>query len=274
MLGMLGSNAATAEGDIVDFSNWSVVQDPPNTQFTASATPTQATLRAGNGAVPLGTDIGYQSVNGATPAVSTQGYAFSHLADFAVAIDFDLSFTGSPIGALSLGFGIGEDADGRNSAGVGMGTFGGGAVSNFLGAARVNDQDQDVLDLGLASTLSGSLFVSYDAASGDVTVGAAPTMGAAAPTASGTYAGIQNQWTDGDLQLAFFLRSGPLFAWSGGGQGQAVFSNLRVLDGAPFAVPEPHAGGILLLLAGFVASRRRLARPEHQRRASCGRDGQ
>lgn len=238
--------------DIVSFLNWQLVQDPPNANMTASATATQATLLAGNGNVPLSTDIGYQSVNGLTPAVSTHGYAFSHLSDFAVAIDYNLSFSGSPGGALSLGFGIGEDANGQNSAGVGMATFNGNSVGNFSGAARVNDQNQNVLDLGLSSTLSGSLFVQYDAASGDIVVGAAPTMGAAAPTATGSYLGIQNQWQDGDLLVSFFLRSGPVFAWSGGGQGEAAFSNFRVLQGSPYAVPEPGTGGLLFLLTGCV----------------------
>jgi hypothetical protein len=258
--GMTCVGTMTARADIVSFLNWELVQDPPNVNMTASATSTHATLVAGNGPIPLSTDIGYQSVNGATPGVSNRGYAFSHFADFAVAIDYDLSFSGSPFGALSLGFGVGEDVDGRNSAGVGMGTLNGTAIGNFSGAARVNDQNQSVLNLGLSSTLSGSLFVAYDAASGDISLGAAPTMGAAAPTVVGTYSNIQNQWNDGDLLVAFFLRSGPGFAWSGGGQGQAVFSNVRVLQGSPIAVPEPHLGGMLCLLAGSLGCLQRSRR--------------
>ncbi len=252
--------ATMAHADIVNFLNWEIVQDPPHPHMSASATSTQATLLAGNGSIPLNTDIGYQSVNGATPSVSNRGYAFSHTADFAVAIDYDLSFSGSPSGALALGFGVGEDRDGRNSAGVGMGTLNGAAFGNFSGAARVNDEDQGILNLGLSSTLSGSLFVFYDAASGDILVGAAPTMGAAAPTVEGTYSGIQNQWNDGDLLVAFFIRSGPVLAWSGDGQGQAVFSNFRVLHGAPFAVPEPHSCSVLFLLACSAWCGRRVRR--------------
>jgi len=245
---------AAARADISDFTNWTLVEDPPATHLNASLTASQAFLFAGPGAVSAGADIGYQSVNGLTPAASTLGYKFSPAADFTIAVNFDLSFTNSPSGVLGLGFGIGEDGDGANSAGVVMATLHGAPLVNFSGAARVNDVDQGIQSTGLAAMLTGSLFVSYDAASGDVTVGATPTLDAVAPTGTTTFAGIQHAWAGGDLLASLFIRS-DLTGWAGG-EAQAIFSNFRVLQGAAVLVPEPMTG-VLFAAALLAAPRRR-----------------
>lgn len=198
-----------------------------------------------------------------TPSASTSGFHFNSASDFTVAIDYALTFSNSPTGFLGLGFGIGEDGDGKNSAGVAMLTSGGSAFLPFGGAARVNDVDQTPLNLGLStSTLSGTFFIDYKSASGDVIVGAATTQGAAAPTVSGTYSGIQNQWGGDKLMVSFFMRSdGPLPGnqWLSG-NADAVFDNFRVLKGAPVAVPEPAALPLIAAL-GILASIRRRRRP-------------
>jgi hypothetical protein len=116
----------------------------------------------------------------------------------------------------------------------------------------VNDVDQTPIDTGLPSALNGSLFVSHDAASGDVTVGASQTPGAASPGASGTYAGIQAQWKNGDLLASFFMRSGPISPWQGA-SGEVVFSNFRVLDGSPTSVPEPTSLALACFAMGGLA---------------------
>jgi hypothetical protein len=252
------AHVPSASAAITDLTTWTQVQDPPHGNFTASATPTAATLLAGNGAVPSGTDIGYQSVNGLTPALSSAGYAFNPAASFSVAIDFAMTFANSPTGALAIGFGIGEDGNGANSAGAVMFTANGTPQLFFGGAARIDDVTQPAQAILVPASASGTLFASYDAASGNITLGAAPTMSAVAPLGTTTFTGIQNSWDDTDLITSFFLRSdstlGP--AWQGG-NGQAVFSNFRVLSGSPVVVPEPSGLAMLALTATAFARRRR-----------------
>ncbi len=236
---------------VTDFTTWTLAQDPPNANFTGSAAVAQATLNAVGGPVPSGTDIGYQSVNGATVGASTSGYAFDSASDFAIAIGFNLSF-GTPVGLMAIGFGIGKDGAGADSAGVAMATFNGVPQLFFLGAARDGDFDQGTQFTNVGATLTGSLFAIYAAASGDVTVGASQTAGAAAPTGTtATYAGIENNWASGDLLASFFLRSQ---GWTSG-TSQAVFSNFRVLAGTPTAVPEPGSAG-LVCFGGLLFLRR------------------
>jgi hypothetical protein len=234
LVGFCFTPAPAASGDL---SSWTLVQDPPHASFTASATTTAATLRAIGGPVPGATDIGFMSVNGQTPATSTAGYAFDPSASLALAIDFGLSFSSTPTGMLAIGFGIGEDGDGRNSAGVVLLTSNGAPLfpASFGAAARVNDINQPAQPLLLAGALSGTFFASYDAATGDVTLGASATPGASAPSASANYAGLQGAW-DGHLLLAsFFLRSE---SWQSG-QAEATFANFRILQGAVTTIPEP-----------------------------------
>ncbi len=249
------SGAALAQ--ITDFTEWTQITDPFDADFTGSVISTQATLTAGNGAIADMTDIAYQSVDGLTPATATSGYSFDPASDFALGIDYTLTFSGSPIGLLALGLGIGEDAAGANSAGIALGTVNGVAAGKFAGAARVGDVDKPEQETTLDSSLSGSLFVSYDATSGDITVGASQTPGAANATATTTFNAIQDEWAGGDLLVAFFLRSESPTGWLGGGTGEAVFSNLRISEGAATEVPEP-ASLVLMGIGGLaMLSRKR-----------------
>lgn len=251
----LGASAFPAAADITDFTNWTQVQDPPNANFTGSTTMSAATLLAGNGPVPNATDIGYQSVNGVTPATSTAGYMFDYTQSFSVAIDYSISFANNPNGFLSLGFGIGEDGLGMNSAGMVMVTQNGSPFGTFAGAARANDADAGSFITILPSTLSGSLFVSYDAVTGTITGGASQTPGAGSSSASGSFNMLQDQWNDENLLTSFFIRSGPLSPWAGG-NAEAVFSNFRVLEGQPTALPGPSALALMAIVIGMPRRRR------------------
>ncbi len=259
VVGLLWLVTGQAQANVTDFTTWTLVEDPADPDFGASVTSTLATVTAADGPVGSGTDIGFQSVDGATPAGSNFGFAFDPSSSFELAIDFDLSFTGSPSGLLGLGFGIGEDSDGTNSAGVAILTNNGSVFGPFGGASRINDVDQAPLVLSTGASLSGTFFVGYDAVTGDVTVGASQTPSASTPDAVGTFAGIQNQWGGGDLLASFFLRSQDLplpgfDPWQGGGTAEAVFSNLRVLNGDPKSVgviPEPAT--IALAVPGLIA---------------------
>ncbi|MEM9586609.1 MAG: hypothetical protein AAGA03_04955 [Planctomycetota bacterium] len=240
---------------VADLDRWTLVQDPPHPGLTATATASAVTLSAGNVAIPSGTDIGFQGVNGQTAAVSTSGFAFDSASDVSVAIDYEWFFSGSPVGVLGLGFGIGEDRDGMNSAGVALLTSSGVPALSF-GASRVADATQAPLPFSFSS-LSGTLFVDYYAANGDVFVGAAPTPSASAPTTGATLIGIQNSWNDQDLLVSFFVRSDQILPGSNwqGGQADATFSNFRVFEGTVTAVPEPIAMP-LIALSGLLAARR------------------
>ena len=146
-----------------------------------------------------------------------------------------------------------------NSAGVGLASLDGAPLLTFAGAARINDQDLQPIPLGFSpSTLEGSLFVQYDASSGDVVVGAATTKGAVAPTVSNTFSGIQKQWNGNGLLASFFVRSDGT-GWQGG-TAESVFNNFRVLDGAATAVPEPSQtaslGSCLIIMIWFIRKRR------------------
>lgn len=253
-----GALATASHAAITDLSTWTQVQDPPNVNFTSTLSSSQATLLAGNAAVPSGTDIGYQSVNGNTPATSTAGYAFDPASSFSVAIDFSMSFSNSPTGGLAIGFGIGEDINGENSAGAVMFTQTGSPQLFFGGAARTNDVTAPAQPIFVGASLAGSLFATYDAPSGNIVLGASNTPGAASPAGTTTFAGLQNGWNDTLLLSSFFLRSDNTLgqAWTSG-NGEAVFSNFRVLSGTPLAVPEPGSLALLSLATLALRLRRR-----------------
>lgn len=263
---LLGSVCASKSfADITDFDRWTRVADPAHPGFAGSATSDFADLFAFDQPIPSGTDIGFQSVDGNSVATSMGGFYFDSAADFSLAVSFDVSFSGTPVGALGLGFGIGEDGDGRNSAGVAMVTNNGNPFLTFAGAARINDVNQTPRALStVPASLSGTLFVDYAASTGDVTVGASQTIDAAAAQGTAVYAGVQRDWEGGDLMASFFLRSQDGFglnAWQGG-QATARFSNFRVLSGAAVAIPEPSVALAMLLSGSCLAMRRRRARLE------------
>ena len=264
-LGALGLLPEPARAGLTDLQTWTQVQDPPHASFTGLATATRVTLSADGGPVPGGTDIGYQSVNGKTPGASSLGYAFSPGADFDLAIDFAVTFGSSPVGSLGIGFGIGEDINGVNSAGAAL-LFNNDIALAFGAAARVDDISQ-ALPIFFAASATGSMFISYRATTGNVILGASNAQGASGAAGAATFTGIQNQWDDGDLLVSLFLRSDGTFGtpWQSG-TAQAVFSNLRVLSGAPLAVPAPPPLTLLALGLAALAVRRRPASSAGQRR--------
>ena len=104
---------------------------------------------------------------------------FDPTQDFTIAVDFTLAFGRNAMGLRELGFGIGDGRDGANWAGVGMANVDGNRFLTFAGVARIDDQELSPLSLGFTPSRStGSLFVQYDASSGDVTVGRSSTQGA------------------------------------------------------------------------------------------------
>ncbi|MEX1119429.1 MAG: PEP-CTERM sorting domain-containing protein [Terrimicrobiaceae bacterium] len=260
------SSAGIAQ-PITNFTSWTLAADPFNALFSGSSTSTNATLTAGNGTIPAGTDIGFSSVSGTTVLGSVSGNYFSSASSFSLAIDYDLAATmpfGFGTSAIFLGFGIGEDSTGVDSAGITLGTvnFGASPVSSLAATARVDDATQPVGSVSGTAGLAGTFFVSYDEATGNVTVGAANTTNAVAPTGSYTFTGIANSWDGEDLLASFFMRSDiPSGApeWTGT-SASAVFSNFRVLEGTAVAIPEPTTA-TLVLIGGLVwMLRRRAAR--------------
>lgn len=137
--------AARLWGGIADFTTWSLVQDPADPHFTSLVNSSSSiTLGASGGPVSAATDIGYQSVSGNSFTSSTAGYAFSPSSNFSVAVDFSLAVSGS--GGLGVGFGLGEDRGGMNSAGVAMLTVNGAPSLYFGGAAHRQRQPESPAD--------------------------------------------------------------------------------------------------------------------------------
>ncbi|WP_146443992.1 hypothetical protein [Botrimarina colliarenosi] len=240
----------TAEG------KWTLVEDPPHDGLGAVAIAGSTAMLGADGAVPSAADIGYASVNGQDAMSSTGGFYFDPNFDFSVAIDFVFS-ANSSLGAGGIGFGIGEDINGSNSAGVGLG-FVNGSPLLFATAGRVGDVNQPLESITSGFGI-GRLFVEYDSASGDVIVGVNATQGTPAPSVFKTIAGIQDLWDDEPLLVSFFLRSQAAspFPSLTSGSVQSAFSNFEVLNGTPISVPEPNAA--LLAGAAFMCclSRRR-----------------
>ena len=231
-----------AFSQINHLDRWFLVEDPPNAGLgatrTESGAATTVTLTAANAAIPSGTDIGYQSFNGNTAVESTAGYTFDPGDDFTVAVDYSIVYGGGNPLDLGIGFGIGEDGNGVNSAGVALlraQPFGFPVLA--IGAAgRIDDETQSPELLGTATNnLSdqGTFFVTHTTATGTITVGRSGTPGAAAPELLHAFAGIQNNWSGRDLIVSFFMRSE---GWTGG-TATATFGNLRVLDGTPKGIP-------------------------------------
>lgn len=255
----LVSISATAQ--ISDLTGWTLLEDPP-TDFLSTFMPTSnsITLVAASGPVPNAADIGYASVNAATASVSAAGFAFDRDRDFAVAVDFEVLFDVDPVGGLAFGFGVGADASGRDSAGVGVLTSDGLTSGPVTGAARIDDVTQLPQFVNFNAITQGSFFTSYEAATGNVTVGANDSPGATTGFATTTFLAIQNQWAQEDLLLSFFIRSDDTLgtAWQGGGRARATFSNFRVLEGEAITIPEP-TSALLLVTAGAGLLRRRRA---------------
>ena len=237
---------------IDDFNSWTQVQDPAHPGMTGTVdNASQATLIA-TGAIPAATDIGYQSVDGTTVATSLSGHYFKVGQDFHIAVNFDVSDVDS-IGLAGIGFGIGEDSAGMNSAAPGLAIFN-GMPSAFGGAARTNDVVQGPNPFGPGAMSSGRFFVRYDSIYGVNT-----TPGSAAPSHTGAFGGIQNDWNNVGLLASFFLRSDDLFGLDPltSGTLTAVFSNFEVLQGTASTVPLPGAVWLFGAALGGLAVLRR-----------------
>lgn len=238
---------AASAASINDLTQWTLVEDPPHPSvFTVSNTPSSTRLRAA-GAVPSGVDIGFASVNGSTVAGSTDGYYFDPTKDFSIRLSTDLLLTNS-VGGGAIGFGIGEDIQGRNSAGV-IVTFLNGEIVALAAVSRVNDVDQPTRIIELTTRESNRLIVQYDSDTKQITLGATRgTVDDLGATIVETL-DVASGWSGTPLLASFFLRSqslGPVASLSG--QSDAIFSSLQVTSGIAQSVPEPNT----TVLAAFA----------------------
>lgn len=255
--------ATQARAGFDDFNNWTLVEDPADPNMSANVDSAAAVTLNAIGPVPNAVDIGYQSVDDDTVAASTAGYAFDPMQSFAIAVDYDLSFLGSPDGGIGIGFGIGEDADGTNSAGVAL-AFNDGAGLATAGVARVNDVDA-ASPIAIGAAADGSMHVSYDATTGDIVVGVG-TVGDSTPSTSTTLdaADVSDLWQGDWLLASLFLRSDAVAGFGvpfTAGEAEAVFSDVRVTSGSAVFVPEPASIGFLLAGGAMLIGRRQSRRP-------------
>ncbi|MEM9418862.1 MAG: hypothetical protein AAGA25_07430 [Planctomycetota bacterium] len=272
----------SASGDVADFNNWFLVEDPAHPGFSAAATSSNATLSAGDAMIPAGTDIGFSSINANTVAEATEGFYFDTASDFTVAIDVKLTTT-NLTGFIGTGFGVGPDRKGEDSAGYGFALAEGLLDVSLIRAPAATRDNNPVavqpssIVRSPATTTNGvseaefSLFVSYDSTSGDVIV-APGLVGLDFVPASPIFGSADISLGD-QVQLSFFLRSDeltlPTFAANpiefdpyGGESAEAVYSNFRVLEGTPILIPEPSAFS-LLILTGLTACARPKRRTSH-----------
>lgn len=245
-----------------NFTDWTSFDDPPNANFSSSSTSTSATFNAANGPIPTGTDIGFASIDENTAATSTQGFVFSTTSSFTLAVSYNLILNAA-VGNIGLGFGIGEDVTGMNSAGVAFQSAdtGFGRFNGVAGAARVND-------VGIGGTpalasfvdANGTMFLTYDGTNGNITLGwadAVDSLSASVPDITFTGSTVSDNWNNEPLLVSIFMRSDATggSAWTSG-TAEGVFSNLRVISGSPIVVPEPSSALLASLGLGFLALRR------------------
>jgi hypothetical protein len=247
----------TTNADIIDFNSWTIVEDPPHASFESSVDSSmQITLSALNGSIPTGVDIGYQSVDGVDPATSSSGHFFDPSSDFSIAVDFSMDFSNAN-GTLAFGFGVGENRNGDNSAGVTLLTNSGTPVA-FAAAARINDVTQSPGVISAPAQNSARLLVRYTASSGDIELGVS-TDGDDVAEGVHNFAGLQNSWTDGLLTTSCFIRSDNALGnpWQSG-TSETIVTNFQVISGSAIAVvPEPHSGALILGVSALAVLRRK-----------------
>ncbi len=267
-LAMALLSGVSSASSITNLTSWTLIQDPPHPRMSVQGlTATEARLLA-VGEVPSGTDIGFVSVNGDTVATSTAGNFFDPATDFSLAIDFELRLSLNVSGVSAIGFGIGIDASGANSAGVALASLGEGPLF-FTAVGRLADADispklfstAPLTTSSIDKQTQGRLFIDYGASSRDVTVGVSRSGGASAPSETRTFPGLAESWGDSPILTSFFLRSdNAVFPFPGltAGSVGAYFSNFEILRGSPITIPEPATGLLAILGAlGVLAVKKR-----------------
>ncbi|MCB1761431.1 MAG: hypothetical protein KDI68_16800 [Gammaproteobacteria bacterium] len=253
LLLLLATSAPVSAASIEDFATWTQVEDPPHAGMSATRLGPGGVLLNASGAIPAGTDIGYQSIGAADVSSSTTGNYFSVDDDFHIAVDYSLTASGVS-GFTAIGFGIGEDGAGRNSAGALL-AISNGVPIGVSGAARVDDATLAPLPVSFTATPSGRLFLSYESLSGDITVGVSSTQGSLSPSQSATFGALQKDWNNAGLLVSLFLRSDDpsIFLPMSAGTLDAQFSSFQVLSGGSVAV-VPLPGALWLFLGALGAA--------------------
>lgn len=252
----------TAEATFVTDTDWSRFEGPSHPNLTSRrefainpGRPISAVWYVqAEGDVPASTLAGFASIDADRVGQATRGFYFDSAQSFSFGIEFIDSFL-SFDGAGVAGLRIGRSIDGADSAGIEVGLGGVDAAQPISAVGSVGGAAVASRPFVEVSDGQGSLSVSYDAATGDVTAGW--SLGGPSLLEAQVLPGIGSQWTAGPLFVWFYVRSEGIvdLAPGTGRPLEAIFLRQEVLNGTPVRVPEPEA--VALAVAAVVGNRMR-----------------
>ncbi len=181
----------------------------------------------------------------------TSGFKLSTAADFDISIDCSITDwvdLGGTLEAITLVLGVGRDLDGTDSAAIGVGLSGLGALG-YGAAYRIDDQQTYELIGALPPVpVSDTLYVSYDAGGDDLTLG---LNNGGSYTLHDTVVGI---WNADSVLVSFGARgNGHTLA-----AGDASLDNFIIEEGDVIPIPEPASAALLLTAAALALRRKHL----------------
>ena len=250
-VGMMVALASTASAQSDDFndgvlgSQWQrVVDNPANLDLAETGGVIDVTATPGGSP---NDDALYLS-NG------PDGFRLSTATNFSIAIDYRFTAPTTGSGAVALVLGVGRDLDGTDSAAIGYayGSTPIGILGGSIFGYRIDDQSfppNPTSAVNPFAANTGTLTISYDAATDTLTGGAGGTV--AAPVVGV----VRGTWGADSVFVSFGARGQGLSVPGG----TATLDDFNLLGGTVVPVPEPSAGllGAGVIVGGVWSSWRR-----------------